>query len=286
MLSLSDRPIKLGLIGDNIAASSSPVLHETAARKAKVDLSYKRLVPADEGLPFDQLFQSCKKNRYRGLNITYPYKEKAMSYVTQCDPIIREIGAVNTVCFEGEEVAGYNTDYTGFMAGYQTAFKSMPTGKSALIGCGGVGRAMAFGLLTFKAPSIHLFDRDMGKAQALKADLERNSDETEIIVFDTPEEAAKDCEGILNATPVGMVGYGGRPVELAAASKARWVFDAVYTPLDTEFLQQAKSLGLSIMTGWELFFWQGVQAFSIFTGAPLNRTHLRDELTKAMGIEE
>ena len=285
MLSLSDGPIKLGLIGDNIAASSSPVLHETAARRAMVDLSYKRLVPADEGLPFDQLFQRCIDTCYRGLNITYPYKEKAMTYVTQCDPIIREIGAVNTVCFEGDQVAGYNTDYTGFMAGYQTAFKSEPTGKTALIGCGGVGRAMAFALLTFKAPSIHLFDRDVTKAEALKADLERNTDATEIIVFDTPEEAAKDCEGILNATPVGMVGYDGCPVDLTAAPRARWVFDAVYTPLATEFLKQAKSLGLSIMTGWELFFWQGAQAFSIFTGAALNRTHLRDELTAKMGIE-
>ena len=278
MLSRSDKPIKLGLVGDNIAASSSPLLHDTAARRAKINLTYKRLVPAAEGLSFEHLFQRCKDEGYRGLNITYPYKEKAMAHVTQCDPIIREIGAVNTICFDGDQVAGYNTDYTGFMAGYQTTFKSEPTGKTALIGCGGVGRAMAFALLTFQAPAIHLFDRDLDKAQALRRDLMKNADTTEIVVFETPEDAARDCKGILNATPVGMVGYAGCPVDLSAAPNARWVFDAVYTPLETEFLTQAKTLGLAIMTGWELFFWQGAQAFSIFTGAALNRTHLRDEL--------
>ena len=92
--------IKLGLIGDNIAASQAPRLHRLAGQLCGLDVTYERLVPSAQGKSFDELFEACQQQGYRGLNITYPYKEQAVARVSIDDPLVSTIGAVNTVVFE------------------------------------------------------------------------------------------------------------------------------------------------------------------------------------------
>ena len=75
-----------------------------------------------------------------------------------------------------------------------------------------------------------------------------------------------DADGIVNCTPVGMVGYPGSPVPAERLGPQRWAFDAVYTPVETLFKQQAEAAGLTVLSGYELFFHQGIEAFRIFTG--------------------
>ena len=75
-----------------------------------------------------------------------------------------------------------------------------------------------------------------------------------------------------------MVGYGGTPLPHDAMKSARWAFDAVYTPIDTKFLQDAAVNGLKIILGYELFFYQGVHAWAHFAGLPLDETQLRADL--------
>jgi len=77
---------------------------------------------------------------------------------------------------------------------------------------------------------------------------------------------------------VGMVGYEGTPLPRAAMVGAEWAFDAVYTPVETEFLQDAAAEGLAVLSGWELFFYQGVHAWAHFAGKPLDEAALRDAL--------
>jgi shikimate dehydrogenase len=79
-------------------------------------------------------------------------------------------------------------------------------------------------------------------------------------------EVVRGAEGLVNATPVGMVGTPGSPVPPELLGGRRWAFDAVYTPRDTEFLQHARRAGLGVLDGYELFFHQGVAAFELFTG--------------------
>ena len=90
--------------------------------------------------------------------------------------------------------------------------------------------------------------------------------------------AAAGAAGLINCTPVGMVGYGGTPLPRAAMAGAEWAFDAVYTPTDTEFLTDAAAEGIAIISGWELFFYQGVHAWALFAGLPLDEVALRAEL--------
>ena len=270
--------LKLGLIGDNIAASRAPDLHRIAGRLNNMDVQYDRLVPKELNQTFDQIFESYPDNGYQALNITYPYKEHVVSQVAINDPMVRAIAAVNTVVFDGTLSKAYNTDYTGFIAAYEQVRASAAPGVCCLVGTGGVGRALAFGLVKLGADEIRLFDRDNAKAQQLAYDLNALDPQTVVTAADDLDVATANCDGLLNGTPLGMVGYPGSAFEPKAIANAAWVFDAVYTPIETMFLQSAKATGAQIISGYELFFFQGVHAWHHFTGLDVNTQKLRAAL--------
>lgn len=270
--------LKLGLIGDNIARSRAPELHRLAGSQNRLAVQYDRLVPKEMGEDFDTLFAACPGRGYRGINVTYPYKERAARKVAISDPLVRAIGAVNTVLFDPDGPVGQNTDYTGFIAGYRKVRGEAAPGIACLIGTGGVGRALAFALVALKAEEIRLVDRDRAKAEALAAELRSLGHAARIVVGTDAADAARGATGLLNGTPVGMVGYDGTPLPAEAMAGAQWAFDAVYTPVDTRFLHDAERAGLVVISGYELFFYQGVHAWAHFSDRPLDETRLRADL--------
>ena len=268
----------LGLIGDNIAASRAPLLHRLAGAQSGLRVRYDRLVPAELGLGFEEVFARSRAGGYAGLNITYPYKERVTGLVTIPDPLVRAMGAVNTVLFGEEEPRGFNTDHSGFIAAYRAARPDTPPGAVALIGAGGVGRAVAFGLVALEASEIRLFDRDAARTAALARDLAPVAGRTRIVLAPHADEAAAGAAGVVNCTPLGMTGHAGSPLPRAAMAGAQWAFVAVYTPADTRFLADAAAAGAAVIAGWELFFWQGVHAWAHFAGRPLDAERLRADL--------
>lgn len=270
--------IRLGLIGDNIAASRSPRLHELAGLQNARVVQYDRLVPQDLGQSWDAIFDGLAAKGYRGTNITYPYKEKVVPRLVIEDPLVRAIGACNTAIFDQGRALGHNTDYSGFVAAYRRLRGDTPTGPVLMIGTGGVGRAVAFGLVALGTPEIRLVDMDPAKARALADDLRAAAPGLRVIVGEDAATAAQGAEGLINCTPVGMVGKPGTPLPAAAMASGTWAFDAVYTPVDTQFLSDAAARGLQILSGWELFFYQGVHAWTLFTGLPLDEPRLRADL--------
>jgi shikimate dehydrogenase len=277
--------LKLGLIGDNIARSRSPLLHRLAGQQNGVEVTYDRLVPKDMALGFDEIFDGCARQGYHGINVTYPYKELGAKKVEVDDPLVRAVGAVNTVLFGGFRPKGFNTDYSGFMSAYRHVMGDAATGTVLMIGTGGVGRAVAFGLAGLGTRRLHLVDRDPAKAEALAEALKSVAPDMEISIWVGAEKAAEGCSGVINCTPVGMVGYEGTPLAAGALQGAVWAFDAVYTPVNTRFLQDAGAAGLKVISGWELYFYQGVHAWSLFSGLGLDEAALRASLIK-MGDAE
>ena len=273
------RPVdlQLGLIGDNIAASQSPRLHRLAGAANGIRVDYASLIPAQEGADFAALFERARRTGYRGLNITYPYKERVVPMV-EVSPELARLGAVNTVIFEPDGPKGHNTDFTGFMAAYRGLRGDAPPGPVALIGSGGVGRAVAFGLGTLGASGIRLVDRDSAKAEVMAAELRAAFPGLEVSVRADATEAARGTSGVVNCTPVGMVGNPGTPLPREAMRGAAWAFDAVYTPVDTRFLIDAAAEGLAIISGWELFYWQGIHAWRLFSGLDVDEARLRAAL--------
>ena len=272
--------VRLGLIGDHIAASRAPRLYAIAGRMRGVEVTYDLLVPAELGVGFDALFERCAAGDYHGLNITYSYKERAAARVAIESPLVRSIGAVNTIVFAPDGPRGFNTDHTGFIAAWRARFEPARPGVVCQVGAGGVGRAVAFGLAELGAEAIRLFDLDRARAERLAAALRDARPETQTTVAARLEDAAAGARGIVNCSPVGMVGHDGTPAPRGLMSGAEWAFDAVYTPVDTRFLADAAAAGLATLSGYELFFEQGQDCIEIFLGGPVDRTRLRQALAE------
>ncbi|MGX1309282.1 shikimate dehydrogenase [Amorphus suaedae] len=271
--------IRLGLIGDNIRQSRSPALHRLAGAICGLDVSYDLLVPAEQGATFDELFERCRDTGYRGVNVTYPYKERAFDRVVVEEPAVRRLGACNTVLF-AEPPIGHNTDYSGFQSAFAAAFGRRPPGRVAMAGAGGVGKAIAFALAELGASAIAVFDRDTAKAERLVRLFSAAAPGTPLEAVATMEEAMDGADGLVNCTPLGMTGHPGSAMPRALMPRSGWAFDAVYTPLDTEFLCSAKSSGLAVLSGYELFFHQGIDAFRLFTGMEPESDALREALQR------
>lgn len=272
--------IRLGLIGDSIARSQSPRLHRLAGRLCGLEVTYERLVPADLGVPFDTVFARCIDAGYRGINVTYPYKEQVVARLDVRDEGAARLGACNTVLFEAPRPLGFNTDRSGFIAAWRARFGAGTPGSVAMAGAGGVGKAIGFALDTLGAQSLVLFDPDRAKAQALADAIQRAGGSMRIAIADTMEAACETADGLVNCTPLGMAGKPGTAFPARLMGTARWAFDAVYTPVDTEFLDDARAARLEILSGYELFFHQGIDAFRLFTGRDVEEPALRKALAE------
>lgn len=261
------RALRLGLIGGNIRQSRAPALHRLSGRLTGIEVTYDLLIPAEIGLDFPDVFERCRTTGLRGVNVTYPFKEAVVPLITISDPEVARIGSVNTVVFGSKGPQGYNTDYTGFVAAYRARFADRAPGRVALVGTGGVGRAIAFALLALGARELRLVDRDVSKAKSLGRVLASFAPgDVDITTTDDVEAAVPGADGIINATPLGMAGNPGSAVPARLLDGCHWAFDAVYTPVETEFVRAAGAAGVNILSGYELFFYQGVHAFELFAG--------------------
>ena len=104
------KPIKLGLIGDNILTSSAPAFHRLAAQQHGITLTYDLLIPKTLGQTFEDTMTHARDAGFHALNITLPYKERAFELATSLSPEILPLGAVNTVIFNSAGLIGHNTD--------------------------------------------------------------------------------------------------------------------------------------------------------------------------------
>ena len=271
--------VKLGLIGIGISRSRAPQLHRLAGELCGLHLSYDLLEQqSSDPAAFDSALASCREQGFQGVNVTYPFKERAAQVVQLSSDQLRRLGAVNTVRFDAHsEAHGFNTDYTGFKRAFQSRFHDRKPGVVAVVGSGGVGRAIAFALIDLGASDIRLYDQASAKAKSVATALNYQS-ATRVVVCSSLEEATAGADGLINATPQGMHQYPQTPIPPALIGAQRWAFDAVYTPARTQFLSYAEDAGLEILWGYELFFFQGVDAFEIFTGRSVNPVRLREAL--------
>lgn len=253
-----------GLIGAPIAHSASPAMHEQAADALGVRCHYQLIEVAGadrEGLR--ALLDGVRRLGFAGVNVTFPYKEAAVDLLDEMSPGAAAIGAVNTVVVRDGALVGHNTDTTGFARAAADLVNGSGRGTVALIGAGGVGKAIAFALAGLGVSGIRLFDADRAKADKLAALLRKQDG---VVVADSVEDALAGAVGLVNATPVGMLPSRATPVPDALLHAGLWVADAVYSPLWTPLLTAAKAKSAAVMTGRELAIYQAADAFELFTG--------------------
>lgn len=276
----TDRTWRLGLIGGNIAASRSPVLHTVCALSVGGNASYDLLIPAEHGKSFAQMLDHCRSAGFHGVNVTYPHKEEAAALVPAGDPVVAAMGSSNTVRFTAEGPRAFNTDYSGFVAAFRARFPGEAPGRVLVLGTGGVGRAVVFGLASLGASEILLYDMDLTKVVSLAGAVRQQFPATAVQAAEKDRLAdLTGITGVVNCTPLGMVGRPGSALPTGTRGAPVWAFDAVYTPDRTEFRAQTEAMGADFLSGYELYFHQGVQAFQIFTGAQPDEPWVRSILT-------
>lgn len=257
-----------GLLGAPIAQSAAPAMHERAAEALGLRCHYQLIEVAGAGREeLKLLLEGVRRLGFAGINVTFPYKEAVLDLVDELSPGAALIGAVNTVIVRDNRLIGHNTDTTGFARAI-TQFATAPShGAVAVIGAGGVGKAIAFALAGLGVAELRIFDSDHAKAAQLAARLEgQEKIGAKASVTDSVEDALHGVTGVVNASPVGMSPNVGTPVPDALLHAGLWVADAVYSPLWTLLLTAAKAKGARVMTGRELAIYQAADAFELFTG--------------------
>jgi len=253
-----------GLLGAPIAQSASPDMHERAAAALDLHCHYQLIEVANAGREeLRTLLEGVRRLGFAGINVTFPYKEAVLDLLDELSPRAALIGAVNTVVVRDNRLIGHNTDATGFARAVTELVTSSPHGAVAVIGAGGVGKAIAFALAGLGVSELRIFDSDHEKAAALTTRLDG---QIAARIADSVEEALRGVVGVVNASPVGMLPSVDTPVPEALLHAGLWVADAVYSPLWTPLLTAAKAKGARVMTGRELAIHQAADAFDLFTG--------------------
>jgi shikimate dehydrogenase len=253
-----------GLLGAPIAQSAAPAMHERAAQALDLRCHYQLIEVAGAGREeLKLLLEGVRRLGFAGINVTFPYKEAVVDLLDELSPGTALIRAVNTVVVREGRLIGHNTDMTGFARAIAELVIASSRGAVAVIGAGGVGKAIAFALAGLGVTDLRIFDSEQAKASRLAAQLEGR---TKASVTDSVEDALRGVVGVVNGSPVGMLPSLGTPVPDTLLHAGLWVADAVYSPLWTPLLTAARAKGATVMTGRELAIYQAADAFELFTG--------------------
>lgn len=260
-------------------------MHEAAGRALGIDVRYHLIDAHVIGFGADalpQLLKGVALAGFAGVNVTFPFKESVLQWLDSIEGAAVTVGAVNTVVVRDRRRTGYNTDYTGFLRGWKRSLGRRRPGSAALIGAGGVGRAIAHALADLGAEELRIADIEPGRAQLLADALRSHHPAVRVIVAPDAARACAGATGIVNATPIGMHAFPGIPVGAPLLDGIVWAMDAVYTPLETEFVTAARRAGAAVMTGQELAIGQAIDAFSLFFDRDAPQDVVRDAFLAAI----
>jgi shikimate dehydrogenase len=254
-----------GIIGYPVEHSLSPLMHNTAFKELGVEAVYKLFPLKEEDL--DQFFEELrdKDNPIFGLNVTVPYKERVLKYLDTLTPFATKVGAVNTIAISEErKLTGYNTDAPGFLAHLTELGVETKGKKVAVLGAGGVSRAMIAALcLDEERPeSIRIYDIVKEKAGCLVDDLKERIDLSIVESVRSLDDLNIEIADLfINATPIGMHKKDPRLIEAEVFHSKMFVYDVIYNPEETLLLKEAKERGADVSNGLGMLYYQGVLAF-------------------------
>ena len=272
--------MKIALIGNNISSSNAPDIHIRLAKIFQIPLEYLLFDLKDkEENYFVVLLEELRVAGFKGVNITFPFKEKVIKHVDIISENSRNVGSANTLIFR-KKITAQNTDYTGFLKTYNFHFGKNTPGTILVLGAGGVSRAVTFALAYLGVEKIFLIDKDKLKADSLSSDLSLLNINCVVTKPDQIEKIISSFDGIINCTPVGHYDFPGCPLGNLMPNKKQWIFDVVYTPAKTNFINKGERVGAKIISGIDLFIFQAIDAFLYFTENKENNHNFTNHIHK------
>lgn len=247
------------VIGDPIAQSKSPLIHGFWLAQLGIAAEYRRAHVKSEELA--GYFEARRADPdWRGCNITLPHKQAALEFVEDRGGIRQSIGAINTVVrAEDGALIGTNTDAGGFYA--PIAGLDLDGKHAVVIGAGGAARAILFALSKVGIGRVTLLNRNVLKGAALLSGFGIKGEALPLTAKLPPAAL------LVNASALGMVGQPPLEIDLAPLPADAVVYDAVYAPLETGLLAQARDRELDTVDGLEMLVGQAALAFELFFGA-------------------
>ena len=234
-----------GCIGKKLTHSFSKEIHAQLA-----DYQYELIeLSEDEIKPF------FEKKAFAAVNVTIPYKQTVIPYLDEVSPVAEKIGAVNTVVNRDGRLCGYNTDYYGMKALIEKAGIEMNGKKALILGTGGTSK------------TANVVAADMGAAEILTVSRRKTEGR---ITYDEAVCKHTDAQVIINTTPSGMYpDCGSKPIDLSAFCALEGVIDAVYNPLSTNLILDARKKGAKAEGGLYMLVMQAVVAVEKFLGVTI-----------------
>ena len=268
---------KYGVVGNPIAHSRSPEIHERFARQTRQKISYERIeVPLDG---FEEKALALRDAGYRGLNVTVPFKLDAAKLSDDLKPRARLAGAVNTLKFDGDTIIGDNTDGIGFVRDVRERLKFDFSDCSVLVlGAGGAVRGVIGSLLDASPRWIAVANRTHQRAEEL-------AEEFGVEAIHLDEIPAEHFDLIINGTTTGLK-HEAPPIDPETFNDCTLAYDLVYAADPTPFMELARSGGAkTVCDGLGMLIEQAAESFLLWRGvrpdtAPVYR-ELRELLSQA-----
>ncbi len=276
-------PKRLGVIGYPVRHSVSPAFQQAALDHLAIPARYDRYEVAPHDLP--TFVATLRGDEWLGINVTIPHKQAVIPLMDEVEQLSREIGSVNTVLRRPGGLEGRTTDHLGFLRAVRGIGFRCEGARAVVLGAGGSARAIVAALIEAEAESIHITGRSGARAADLVAVLlplralhsgpaTSCPPQDRTLHWSTWDPSVliplvRSADLLVNTTPVGMRGGGAddeSPVPAESLHPGLTVFDAVYNPIETPLLRDARTAGAQTVSGLDMLVYQGAESFHLWTG--------------------
>ncbi|MDQ3324050.1 MAG: shikimate dehydrogenase [Acidobacteriota bacterium] len=267
---LNEQTEVYGIVGNPVAHSLSPFMHNAAFRFHKLNCVY---IPF-EVKNLDEFVKRFARPETReiewnlkGFSVTIPHKQAIIKYLDSSDETARKIGAVNTVKIDNGKLCGFNTDAAGFIEPLKNAYGDLRRVKVAVLGNGGAARAAIYALKN-EVAIVTIFARNPEKAESLAEEFGIKLKELARTENRKPKTDFNDFDIVVNATPLGMKGAleNETPAIAPQIERVKLVYDLIYNPFETKFIKEAGKANVPTIGGLAMLVAQGMKQFEIWTG--------------------
>lgn len=273
----------LAVIGSPIAHSASPKIYNYGFERLGLDYVYVAFDIKEHEMK--DAIAAMRTFRLRGCNVTMPGKTEVVKYMDELSPAARIIGAVNTIVNDNGRLKGYITDGEGAVGSLRDNGVDVSGRKIVVAGAGGAATAIQVQCALDGAREIVIFNRTVSRAEETAQMIQREVPSCTVKVCDIADTARmtaeiRDSEILINATSVGMKPMEQESIvrDVAAFHPGLTVLDAVYEPVETRLLREAKEAKCHCIGGKSMLLWQAAAAFKLYTGLELPVEELKEIL--------
>ncbi len=247
------------IIGDPIAHSLSPVLHNYWFEKYKIKAKYSLLNIKEKDIA--NVAIKIRNKELSGLNITLPYKQKIIPFIDKLVNDAKSTNSVNTIFLdESDTVVGENTDVFGLQAAYLKEITDVRNKKALVIGAGGVSPSVIFALQKSKINNIAIINRTHEKSIFLK----KKFNFLHILEWSSLKQEIKNFDIIINATSLGLKNGEDFQFNFDSVKDSMIYIDTIYNPLETKTLKHLKENKIKTFNGLDMFIYQGQKSFYLW----------------------